>query len=103
MKCCVISFFPIADVAQVPFPRVTGGLAPGEHEEGYNCDANLARLLQFVDAFSLGNPVLVARAALMVSVRVKTERDVSNGKEQVLCIVWCPPEAHARVGAAAHV
>lgn len=54
-------------LCQVPFPRLTGPAPPGEYEEGYTCDANLARVYQLLDGFSLGNPVLVARAAMMVS------------------------------------
>ena len=54
-------------LCQVPFPRLTGPAPPGEYEEGYTCDANLARVYQLLYGFSLGNPVLVARAAMMVS------------------------------------
>ena len=54
-------------LCQVPFPRLTGPAPAGEYEEGYTCDANLARVYQLLDGFSLGNPVLVARAAMMVS------------------------------------
>jgi hypothetical protein len=72
-----------ADVISPPFPRLTGPLPPtavgisgsagagagagasGE-EEALSCDVNLGRMLQFLDAFSLGNPSVVARAAMMV-------------------------------------
>jgi hypothetical protein len=58
---------PPYGLCQVPFPRLTGPAPSGEYEEGYTCDANLARVYQLLDGFSLGNPVLVARAAMMVS------------------------------------